>query len=221
MYRDTALDDEEAVMNGSKRRHVLTDNGQGVTGAVRALRASDLGPVELVEECLKRIQASEPEVEAWVEIDAENAKRTAARQAALSREEARGLPLLGIPIGVKDIIDVAGLPTRAGSALRAGHRAECDAPIVKILRDLGAIILGKTETTQFACQDPARTRNPWNLERSPGGSSAGSAAAVASGCAWPRSAPGPAGRSRAPRASAGSRASRAHGARGRSKASCR
>ena len=106
----------------------------------------------------------------WVEIDAENAKRTAARQAALSREEARGLPLLGIPIGVKDIIDVAGLPTRAGSALRAGHRAECDAPIVKILRDLGAIILGKTETTQFACQDPARTRNPWNLERSPGGS---------------------------------------------------
>ena len=168
-------------MNGSKRRHVLTDSGHGVTGTVRALRAGDLGPVELVEECLKRIQASESEVGAWVEIDAENAKRTAARQAALSREEARGLPLLGIPIGIKDIIDVAGLPTRAGSALRAGHRAECDAPIVKILRDLGAIILGKTETTQFACQDPARTRNPWNLERSPGGSSAGSAAAVASG----------------------------------------
>ena len=168
-------------MNGSKRRHVLTDRGHGVTGAVRALRAGDLGPVDILEECLARIEASESEVGAWVEIDAESAKRTAARQAALSREEARGLPLLGIPIGVKDIIDVAGLPTRAGSALRAGHRAECDAPIVKILRDLGAIILGKTETTQFACQDPARTRNPWNLERSPGGSSAGSAAAVASG----------------------------------------
>ena len=169
------------VMNGSKRRHVSSDGTRGVVEAVRARRAGDLGPVELVEECLERIEASESEVGAWVEIDAENAMRTAARQAALPREEARGLPLLGIPVGVKDIIDVAGLPTRAGSALRAGHRAERDAPIVKILRDLGAIVLGKTETTQFACQDPARTRNPWNLERSPGGSSAGSAAAVASG----------------------------------------
>ena len=168
-------------MKESKRPHVAIGEARGVVEAVRALRAGDLGPVDILEECLERIEASEPEVGAWVEIDAESAKRTAARQAALSREEARGLPLLGIPIGVKDIIDVAGLPTRAGSALRAGHRAECDAPIVKILRDLGAIILGKTETTQFACQDPTRTRNPWNLERSPGGSSAGSAAAVASG----------------------------------------
>ena len=169
------------VMNGSKRRHVSNDGTRGVVETVRALRAGDLGPVELVEECLERIETSEPDVGAWVEIDADGARRTAAWQAALPREEARGLPLLGIPIGVKDIIDAAGLPTRAGSALRAGHRAERDAPIVKILRDLGAIVLGKTETTQFACQDPARTRNPWNLEHSPGGSSAGSAAAVASG----------------------------------------
>ena len=168
-------------MNGSKRRHVSNDGTRGVVETVRALRAGDLGPVERVEECLERVEASEPEVGAWVEIDADGARRTAAWQAALPREEARGLPLLGIPIGVKDIIDAAGLPTRAGSALRAGHRAERDAPIVKILRDLGAIVLGKTETTQFACQDPARTRNPWNLEHSPGGSSAGSAAAVASG----------------------------------------
>ena len=168
-------------MKESKRPHVAIGEARGVVEAVRALRAGDLGPVDVLEECLERIEASESEVGAWVEIDAESAKRTAARQAVLSREEARELPLLGIPIGVKDIIDVAGLPTRAGSALRAGHRAECDASIVKILRDLGAIILGKAETTQFACQDPARTRNPWNLERSPGGSSAGSAAAVASG----------------------------------------
>lgn len=168
-------------MNESRGPHVAIDEARGVNEAVRALRAGDLGPVELVEECLERVEASEPDVGAWVEIDADGARRTAARQAALAREEARGLPLLGIPIGVKDIIDAAGLPTRAGSVLRAGHRAERDAPIVKILRDLGAIVLGKTETTQFACQDPARTRNPWNLERSPGGSSAGSAAAVASG----------------------------------------
>ena len=168
-------------MNESKRPHVAIGEARGVVEAVRALRAGDLGPVGILDECLERIEASEPEVGAWVEIDADGARCTAARQAALPREEARGLPLLGIPIGVKDIIDAAGLPTRAGSVLRAGHRAERDAPIVKILRDLGAIVLGKTETTQFACSDPARTRNPWNLERSPGGSSAGSAAAVASG----------------------------------------
>ena len=176
-----AVDDEATSMNGSKRRHVSNDGIHGVVEAVRALRAGDLGPVELVEECLERVEASEPDVGAWVEIDADGARRTAAWQAALPREEARGLPMLGIPIGVKDIINAAGLPTRAGSALRAGHRAARDAPIVKILRELGAIVLGKTETTQFACQDPARTRNPWNLEHSPGGSSAGSAAAVASG----------------------------------------
>ena len=168
-------------MNGSERPHVVVGEARGLVDAVRALRAGNLGPVEILDECLERIEASEPEVGAWVEIDTDGARRTAARQADLPRDEARGLPLLGIPIGVKDIIDVAGLPTKAGSALRADHRAQRDAPIVKILRDLGAIVLGKAETTQFATTDPARTRNPWNLDRSPGGSSAGSAAAVASG----------------------------------------
>ena len=168
-------------MNDSKRPHVASGEVRGINGAVRALRAGNLGPVEILEECLERIEASESAVGAWVEIDADGARRTAVRQAELLAEEARGLPLLGIPIGMKDIIDVAGMPTRAGSVLRAGHRAQRDAPIAKILRDLGAILLGKTETTQFACTDPARTRNPWNVDHSPGGSSAGSAAAVASG----------------------------------------
>ena len=168
-------------MNGSERLHVAVGKARGLVEAVRALRAGNLGPVEILDECLERIEASEPEVGAWVEIDADGARRTAARQAELPLGEARGLPLLGIPIGVKDIIDAAGLPTKAGSVLRADHRAQRDAPIVKILRELGAIVLGKTETTQFATQDHARTRNPWNLDRSPGGSSAGSAAAVASG----------------------------------------
>ena len=168
-------------MNESKLPHVAAGEARGLIDAVRALRAGDLGPVEILEGCLERIGASESEVGAWVEVDAGGARRAAARQAGLPRYEARGLPLLGIPIGVKDIIDAAGLPTKAGSVLRAGHRAQRDAPIVKIFRDLGAIVLGKTETTQFATTDPARTRNPWNLERSPGGSSAGSAAAVASG----------------------------------------
>ncbi len=87
----------------------------------------------------------------------------------------------GIPIGIKDIIDVAGLPTRAGSPLRADHVAVCDAPIVAKLRAAGAIILGKTVTCEFACFDPSPTRNPWNLAHTPGGSSSGSAAAVAAG----------------------------------------
>ena len=169
------------TMNTAKRLHALVGEGRGVVEAVRAQRAGDLGPVEILDECLGRIEASEPEVGAWVEIDAEGARRTAARQGELPRDEARALPLHGIPVAVKDIIDVAGWRTRAGSALRDAHLAHRDAPIVKILRDLGAIVPGKTETTQFACQDPARTRNPWDLDRSPGGSSAGSAAAVASG----------------------------------------
>ena len=168
-------------MNESKRPHVAIGEARGLVDAVRALRAGNLGPIEILDECLGRIEASEPEVGAWVEIDADGARRAAARQADLPRDEALGLPLLGIPIGVKDIIDVAGLPTKAGSVLRADHRAQRDAPIVKILRDLGAIVLGKAETTQFATTDPARTRNPWDPDRSPGGSSAGSAAAVASG----------------------------------------
>ena len=168
-------------MNESNRQHLATVDSLSLVETVRALRAGELGPVDVLDGCMERIEASEPEVGAWVEVDADGARRTAARQAELPREEARGLPLLGIPIGVKDIIDAAGLPTKAGSALRADHRAQHDAPIVKILRDLGAIVLGKTETTQFATTDPARTRNPWNLGRSPGGSSAGSAAAVASG----------------------------------------
>ena len=171
----------EPGMNQPKRAHVAIRELPGVVDAVRGLRAGNVGPVQILDECLERIEASEAEIEAWVEIDTEGARRAAARQGELPREEARGLPLLGVPIGVKDIIDAARLPTRAGSALRDGYRARRDAPIVEILRSLGAIILGKTETTQFACQDPARTRNPWNLDRSPGGSSAGSAAAVASG----------------------------------------
>ena len=168
-------------MNGTKRPHVAVGEARSLVDAVRALRAGNLGPVEILDECLERIEASESEVGAWVEIDTDGARRVAARQAGLPRDEAHGLPLLGVPIGVKDIIDAAGLPTKAGSVLRADHRAQRDAPIVKILRDLGAIVLGKAETTQFATTDPARTRNPWNLDRSPGGSSAGSAAAVASG----------------------------------------
>ena len=86
-----------------------------------------------------------------------------------------------MPIAIKDIIDVAGWPTLAGSRLRLGNVAAHDAPVVAKLREAGAVILGKTVTTQFASFDPPPTRNPWNLERTPAGSSSGSAAAVALG----------------------------------------
>jgi aspartyl-tRNA(Asn)/glutamyl-tRNA(Gln) amidotransferase subunit A len=151
------------------------------TSAAAALRSGELSPLDLVERCLARIDRHEPQIHAWVMVDGEGARKDARR---LADELARGFdrgPLHGIPIGIKDIIDVEGWPTLAGSPLRAGHRARRDAELVARLRRAGAIILGKTVTCEFACFDPAPTRNPWNLERTPGGSSAGSAAAVALG----------------------------------------
>lgn len=137
--------------------------------------------ISTVERCLERIREFDGRLRAWEHVDEEGA-RSAAR--ILDEQAAAGSrrgPLHGIPIGIKDIIDVAGMPTRAGSPLRAGHMATEDAPVVAALRAAGAVILGKTVTCEFACFDPAPTRNPWNLERTPGGSSSGSAAAVATG----------------------------------------
>ncbi|HEX3725625.1 MAG TPA: amidase, partial [Pirellulales bacterium] len=116
---------------------------------------------------------------AWVAVDAAGALQSAQRLAAeLAAGHDRG-PLHGIPIGVKDIFDVQGLPTRAGSSLTDPRPAAQDAAVVERLRKAGAVILGKTVTTEFACFDPPPTLNPWNAGHTPGGSSSGSAAAVA------------------------------------------
>jgi Asp-tRNA(Asn)/Glu-tRNA(Gln) amidotransferase A subunit family amidase len=140
----------------------------------------DLSPLELVDACLERIDEFEPQVRAWVSIDREGARREARRLGDLLADGKEPLsPLHGIPIGVKDIIDVAGWPTGCGSPLRGHSPATRDAPAVAALRAAGAIILGKTVTTEFACFDPPPTRNPWNAAHTPGGSSSGSAAAVA------------------------------------------
>ncbi|MBX3412541.1 MAG: amidase [Pirellulales bacterium] len=147
--------------------------------AARALRAGRTSPLELVEQSLERIAALEDRLQAWVSVDTIGARAAAL---ALGQESLRGAwrgPLHGIPLGIKDIVDVAGWPTQAGSPLRASHLAAHDATIVDRLRSAGAIILGKTVTTEFASFDPPPTRNPWNLEHTPGGSSSGSAAAVA------------------------------------------
>ena len=152
-----------------------------IEGLGQELRAGRIRCIDVLEACLARIEAREAEVRAWVVVDREGAR---ARALALDDDLRAGRwhgPLHGIPIGIKDIIDVAGLPTAAGSRRRAACVAAEDAEVVARLRDGGALILGKTVATQFAWIDPPRTRNPWDLGRTPGGSSSGSAAAVAAG----------------------------------------
>ncbi len=145
------------------------------------LRRGTLRPIDLVERCLARIKQHESQVHAWVMVDERGARQAAlALGDELESGQVRG-PLHGIPIGVKDIFDVADWPTKAGSSLRAKHVAADDATVVARLRAGGAIFMGKTVTTEYACFDPSPTRNPWNLAHTPGGSSSGSAAAVALG----------------------------------------
>jgi aspartyl-tRNA(Asn)/glutamyl-tRNA(Gln) amidotransferase subunit A len=150
-----------------------------VSEASKEIKAGRLTPTELLESLLTRIEVLEPKLEAWVTIDSEYALKAAK---TLTRETLKGKirsPLHGVPVGIKDIYDTAGLKTTMGSSLFTDNVPEKDATIVAKLREAGAIIIGKTETTEFAYLDPAPTRNPWNTEHTPGGSSSGSAVAVA------------------------------------------
>ncbi len=152
-----------------------------IVGLRRDLDAGVLSCEAALEACLARIDRDEPRVRAWVVVDRAGA-RAQARQ--LDRERAEGRPpgvLHGVPVGIKDIIDVAGLPTAAGARLWAERVAAVDASVVARLRAAGAVIVGKTVTTSYAWIDPPPTRNPWDPERTPGGSSSGSAAGVACG----------------------------------------
>lgn len=148
----------------------------------RQIKDGTLRPVDLVQSYLDRIREVEVAVQAWREVAGEMALAAAERLGAEARQGRIRGPLHGIPVGVKDIIDVAGLPTRGNSRARADIApASADAEIVARLRLAGAIVLGKTHTTEFAYFDPSPARNPHNIEHTPGGSSSGSAAAVASG----------------------------------------
>ncbi|GAB4136130.1 MAG: amidase [Planctomycetaceae bacterium] len=156
-------------------------NHETLLNSTRAIAQGKLSCLELVQRCLSQIDEKENELHAWVIVDREGAEKSARQlDQELQAGKSRG-PLHGIPVGIKDLIDVKGLPTSAGSKLLAREPVSEDAEIIRRLRDAGAIILGKTVTTQFACFDPPVTRNPWNRERTPGGSSSGSAVAVASG----------------------------------------
>ncbi|MCW1822295.1 MULTISPECIES: amidase [Mycolicibacterium] len=146
-----------------------------ISAIAQLIRTGQATPSQVLQSCLDRIDSREPVVQAWEVLDIENARMQAR---ALDDQPPRS-PLHGVPVGVKDIIDVAGLPTRCGSPLRSDAAALQDAWIVSRLREAGAIILGKTVTTEFAYFTPGKTRNPHDVERTPGGSSSGSAAAVA------------------------------------------
>jgi aspartyl-tRNA(Asn)/glutamyl-tRNA(Gln) amidotransferase subunit A len=147
--------------------------------AAQAIRSRDVSPVELVTALLERAQTVDPRVQAWVALDAERALDAArGAEVAVTSGDSLG-PLHGVPFGAKDIFNTAGLATGAGFAPYASRVPTHDAEPVARLKAAGAILLGKMVTTQFAYADPSRTRNPWHDDRTPGGSSSGSAAGVA------------------------------------------
>jgi Asp-tRNA(Asn)/Glu-tRNA(Gln) amidotransferase A subunit family amidase len=150
----------------------------GAREAARRIREGRLSPVALLEACLARIDALDGDVKAWVHVDRAGALARAREHETAVRAGRLAGPLHGVPVGIKDIIDVAGMPTTAGARPWAHTRPAGDATCVARLRAAGAIVLGKTATTEFAYRDPAATRNPWNHQHTPGGSSAGSGAAV-------------------------------------------
>jgi amidase len=143
--------------------------------AARRIAAGDATAEALAAACLERIDAREEAVRAWAFIDR---KQALAQARALDRMARRGR-LHGVPFGIKDIVDTADLPTEYNSPIYRGHRPKADAACVALLRQAGCLILGKTVTTEFANNHPSQTRNPHNPAHTPGGSSSGSAAAVA------------------------------------------
>jgi aspartyl-tRNA(Asn)/glutamyl-tRNA(Gln) amidotransferase subunit A len=150
----------------------------GVREAAARLRAGEITATALVEACLAKVRALEPTLTAWAHLDADGARAAARAIDAAPGTEGRGA-LRGVPVGIKDIFHVQGMPTTAGSRPFAHSRPPKDATSVARLRAAGAVILGKTHTTEFAYRDAAPTCNPWNPRHTPGGSSSGSAAAVA------------------------------------------
>lgn len=149
--------------------------------AADAIRRGDVTSEALVSACLDRIAARDGEIGAWAHLDPAQALDDA-RAADAARRSGKGTgPLNGVPIGIKDVIDTAGRPTEYGCPIFKGRRALKDAAAVTLLRNAGAVILGKTVTTELALLTPSATRNPVNMAHTPGGSSAGSAAAVADG----------------------------------------
>src|SRR5437763_5205225 len=150
----------------------------GLLETLRAYREGRATVQDYITSCTERIASLEPRIQAWEWFDA-------SRAMAEAEERAGGilgdLPLFGIPVGVKDIIATRGIPTRMGSRIFANNMPTHSAWVVRRLESLGGLVMGKTVTTEFAFRQPGKTRNPWNTAHTPGGSSSGSAAAVAAG----------------------------------------
>jgi Asp-tRNA(Asn)/Glu-tRNA(Gln) amidotransferase A subunit family amidase len=158
----------------SERLHALS-----LIGALGALRSGATTSAGLTAALLERIAETDATVQAWAHLDVD-AALDAARRCDVERDASTG-PLAGIGIGVKDIVATRGQPTQLGSPIYAGAQPMYDAECVLRLRRAGGFVLGKTVTTEFAFVHPGKTRNPWNTAHTPGGSSSGSAAAVALG----------------------------------------
>ena len=143
--------------------------------AAKGIASGTFTSLELVTACLDRIHAREEQVGAWAWLDPDQVLA----QARVCDERPATTPLHGVPIGIKDIINTADMPTCYGSQIYNGHYPDKDAECIRLLRQAGAVIMGKTVTTEFAFYAPGKTANPHNIKHTPGGSSSGSAAAVA------------------------------------------
>ena len=141
----------------------------------RRIEAGTITPLNVVDLCAEAIARHETEIWAFATLDVSAAWRSA------QADGLRLMPLRGLPVGFKDIFDTADFSTEYGSSIYAGHQPKADAALVALVRRAGGLILGKTITTELASLQPAATRNPRNLAHTPGGSSSGSAAAVAAG----------------------------------------
>ncbi len=150
-----------------------------VSEAAAQIRQGNLSPVDLVESLLARIDALDGDLKAWVTIDREEVLETARKRAIAADWGGQLGPIHGVPVGLKDIFYTSGMLTACGSKVYADFVPEFDATSVAKIKEAGGIVLGKAVTTEFATSDPSPTRNPWNLDHTPGGSSSGSSAAVA------------------------------------------
>src|SRR5881396_1535502 len=151
------------------------------TEMARMIREGAVTSVEVVQACLARVREVDAAVQAWAFLDPEHALAQARAADELRLSGAPTGPLHGVPVGLKDIIDTSDMPTENGSVLHAGRTPSRDAAVARMLRAAGAVIMGKTVTTEFATRTPGKTRNPHDPAHTPGGSSSGSAAAVAAG----------------------------------------
>jgi Asp-tRNA(Asn)/Glu-tRNA(Gln) amidotransferase A subunit family amidase len=150
-------------------------------GAARNFASGKETPRQFLERSVELFESWEPRIGAFVTTDLAAARAAAEQSTERWRAGKPRSPIDGMPVGIKDIIETVDMPTEMGSPLFAGWRSEKDAASVRALRDAGAVILGKTVTTEFAASEPRGTRNPWNIAHTPGGSSSGSAAATAVG----------------------------------------